>query len=66
MQSPPQIERMTDGTKVINYVQWRSQEDFAAMRENPKARPHMAAAAALASFDPIVCEVIESISASQS
>jgi hypothetical protein len=50
-----------DGTKVINYAQWRSQADFAALKDNPKARPHMQAAAALASFEPIVCEVVDSV-----
>jgi quinol monooxygenase YgiN len=54
------IHRSIDGTKVVNYAQWRSQEDFTAMKENPKARPHMEAAAKLAKFDPIVCEVVES------
>ncbi len=51
-----------DGTKVVNYAQWRSAEDFAALKENPQARPHMEAAARLAKFDPIVCEVIDSVS----
>jgi len=46
---------------VINYAQWRSQADFAAMKDNPKAQPHMQAAAALASFEPIICEVVDSI-----
>ena len=55
------IHRSLDGTKVINYAQWRSQADFAAMKDNPKARPHMQAAAALASFEPIICEVVDSI-----
>jgi hypothetical protein len=55
------IHRSVDGTKVINYAQWRSQADFAALKDNPKARPHMQAAAALASFEPIVCEVVDSV-----
>jgi quinol monooxygenase YgiN len=55
------IHRSLDGTKVINYAQWRSQADFAALQKNPKAQPHMKAAAALATFEPIVCEVIDSI-----
>lgn len=55
------IHRSLDGTKVINYAQWRSQADFAAMKDNPKAQPHMQAAAALASFEPIICEVVDSI-----
>lgn len=57
------IHRRVDGTKVVNYAQWRSPADFAAMRDNEKARPHLQAAAALATFDPIVCEVVDSISA---
>ena len=55
------IHRSLDGTKVINYAQWRSQADFAALKDNPKAQPHMKAAAALASFEPIVCEVVDSV-----
>ena len=58
------IHRSVDGTRVVNYAQWQSQEDFAALRENPKARPHMEAAAKLAKFDPIVCEVVDSIATS--
>jgi quinol monooxygenase YgiN len=55
------IHRSLDGKKVINYAQWRSREDFEALKENPKAQPHMKAAAALASFEPIVCEVVDSV-----
>ena len=55
------IHKSVDGAKVINYAQWRSQADFAALKDNPQARPHMQAAAALASFEPIVCEVVDSI-----
>jgi quinol monooxygenase YgiN len=55
------IHRSVDGTKVINYAQWRSQADFDALKSNPKAQTHMQAAAALASFEPIVCEVVDSI-----
>ena len=58
------IHRSLDGTKVVNYAQWRSQADFAAMQENAEARPHMQAAAALASFEPIVCEVVDSVAVS--
>jgi quinol monooxygenase YgiN len=57
------IHRSLDGTRVINYAQWRSQADFAALKDNPQARPHMQAAAALARFEPIVCEVVDSIAA---
>ena len=32
------------------------------MRRNPEAIPHMKAAAALAKFEPILCEVSDAIS----
>jgi quinol monooxygenase YgiN len=55
------IHRSFDGTKVINYAQWRSREDFQAIRENKAAKAHMDAAAALATFEPTLCEVVDSI-----
>jgi len=56
------IHKSYDGTKVVNYAQWKSREDFEAMTRNPEAIPHMKACAALASFDPILCDVVDSIS----
>ena len=56
------IHRSLDGTRVVNYAQWRNKTDFDAMRQNPAAQPHMAAVAAIATFDPILCEVSESVS----
>jgi len=53
--------RSHDGKKVINYAQWRSQQDFEAMTRNPETKPHMEAAAALATFEPVLCEVVDSI-----
>jgi len=57
------IHRSLDGAKVVNYAQWRSRDDFAALMSHPEAVAHMKAAAVLASFDPILCEVVESIAA---
>lgn len=57
------IHNSLDKRKVVNYAQWRRREDFEAMTQNPDARPHMQAAAAIAEFDPILCEIVESISA---
>lgn len=51
------IHRSLDGKRVINYAQWRDHAAFEAMRQTPAAQVHMKAAAALASFDPILCEV---------
>lgn len=55
------IHRSRDGSRVVNYAQWRSSEDFEAMRSNPEAAAHMQAASVLATFDPIACEVVESM-----
>jgi quinol monooxygenase YgiN len=55
------IHRSLDGSRVVNYAQWESKAAFDAMRANPDAIPHMKAAAALAQFDPILCEVVEAI-----
>ena len=46
------IHKSLDGTRVVNYAQWRSKEDFEAMLENPEAAPHMKAAGAIAKFEP--------------
>jgi quinol monooxygenase YgiN len=56
------IHRSLDGKKVVNYAQWESMAAFDAMRKNPAAASHMKAAAALAEFDPILCEVSDAIS----
>ncbi|MFV8171928.1 antibiotic biosynthesis monooxygenase family protein [Mycolicibacterium peregrinum] len=47
------IHLSTDGTRVINYAQWRSAEDFQTMLADPTAREHMGRCADLAtSFEP--------------
>jgi heme-degrading monooxygenase HmoA len=47
------IHLSTDGTRVVNYAQWRSAEAFRAMQSNPTARQHMGRCADLAdSFEP--------------
>ena len=51
------LHRSDDGRRVVNYAQWRTREDYAAMQAEPQARVHMTRAAELATFDPIVCEV---------
>jgi quinol monooxygenase YgiN len=58
------IHKSLDGKRVINYAQWRNQADFTALKDNPLAQPHMRAAAALATFEPIVCEVVDSVTSS--
>ncbi|OBB26982.1 antibiotic biosynthesis monooxygenase [Mycolicibacterium peregrinum] len=52
------IHLSTDGTRVINYAQWRSAEDFQAMLADPTAREHMGRCADVAtSFDPHIYTV---------
>jgi quinol monooxygenase YgiN len=51
------IHRSADGRRVVNYVQWRSRDEFEAMTRKPELQPHFARIGALAEFDPIVCEV---------
>lgn len=47
-----------DGTRVVNYAQWRSEADFQAMLADPTAREHMAQCTALAnSVTPHLYEV---------
>jgi quinol monooxygenase YgiN len=53
------LHRGLDGTKVTMYAQWRSIEDYQAMRANPVASPFLQQALALASFEPGMYEVVE-------
>lgn len=46
------IHKSLDGTRVVNYAQWRSKDDFEAMLKNPEVAPHMKAAGAIAKFEP--------------
>jgi quinol monooxygenase YgiN len=34
------IHSSLDGTRVVTYAQWESQEQFEAMLENPEVHPH--------------------------
>ncbi len=38
----------TDGTRVVNYAQWRSREDYAAFNQNPEASAAVAQIMAVA------------------
>ncbi len=52
------LHESLDGTKVVNYAQWRSKEDFEAMLQNPEAAAHMGEAAGIAeNFEPHLYEV---------
>ena len=53
------LHRSLDGTKVVMYAQWRSIEDYQAMRRDPVASPYLDQALALAKFEPGMYEVVE-------
>jgi quinol monooxygenase YgiN len=57
------LHRSLDGTKVAMYAQWRSVEDYQAMRENPAPQPYLQQALAVAKFEPGIYEVVECYSA---
>ena len=56
------LHRGLDGTKVTIYAQWRSVEDYEAMRRNPAPLPYLQQALAIAKFDPGMYEVVETFS----
>ncbi|MGG6265203.1 antibiotic biosynthesis monooxygenase family protein [Leptolyngbya sp. AN03gr2] len=51
------IHASLDGTRVTNYAQWRSVEDFRAIFKNPEAIAHMPAIGEIAESDPVLYEV---------
>ena len=60
------LHRGLDGTKVTMYAQWRSVEDYQAMRENPAPLPYLQQALAIARFEPGMYEVVEIFSGTSS
>lgn len=60
------IHRSLDGTRVVNYAQWRRVEDFEAMLRDPQAQEHMRPASKLAtSVEPHLYEVVFTDQASE-
>src|SRR6202049_1098451 len=53
------LHRSLDGTKVTMYAQWRSVEDYQAMRQDPAPFPFLQEALALATFEPGMYEVVQ-------
>lgn len=56
------IHKSHDGNRVITYTQWQTREHYEDMQAHPAVREHLAAAAALARFEPLLCDVVDSIS----
>jgi quinol monooxygenase YgiN len=53
------LHRSTDGTKVTMYAQWRSIDDYQAMRNDPGPLPFLQEALAIARFEPGIYEVVQ-------
>jgi len=51
------IHKSLDGTRVTNYAQWRSVEDFRGIFQNPEALSHMPAIGKIAKSEPVLYEV---------
>jgi quinol monooxygenase YgiN len=58
------LHRSLDGTKVTMYAQWRTIEDYEAMRRDPAPAADLQQALAIASFEPGRYEVVESFAPS--
>jgi quinol monooxygenase YgiN len=53
------LHRGLEGTKVTMYAQWRSLEDYEAMRADPGPLPYLQEALSFAKFEPGRYEVVE-------
>jgi quinol monooxygenase YgiN len=51
------IHRSLDRTRVANYAQWRSIEEFERMLANPEAQAHIRAATSIAKATPVLYRV---------
>ena len=56
------LHRSFDGTKVTMVAQWRSIEDYKAMRRNPGPLPLFREALTIAEFEPGIYEIVRSFS----
>jgi quinol monooxygenase YgiN len=52
------LHRGTDGTKVTMYAQWRSLDEYQAMRQDPVPLPFLQEALKIAKFEPGIYEVV--------
>jgi heme-degrading monooxygenase HmoA len=52
------LHRSVDGTKVAMYAQWRSAEDYQAMRRHPGPRPFLKEALTFSRFEPGMYETV--------
>jgi hypothetical protein len=56
------FNRSLDGAKVTMYAQWRSLEDYEAMRKDPAPLPYLQQGMEIAKFEPGSYEVVQTFS----
>lgn len=56
------LHRSIDGTKATMYAQWRSVEDYEAMRRDPGPLPFLDEALTIATFEPGMYEIVRTFS----
>jgi quinol monooxygenase YgiN len=56
------LHRSLDGIKVTMVAQWRSVEDYEAMRSDPGPRPFLEQALTIATFEPGMYESVRTFS----
>ena len=54
----PTLHRSVDGTKVAMYAQWRSVDDYQAMRQDPGPLPFLEEALTIAKFETCIYESV--------
>jgi heme-degrading monooxygenase HmoA len=59
------LHRSLDGSKVAMYAQWRTIEDYEAMRRDPAPLPYFKEALTIATFEPGMYEVAETFTAAK-
>lgn len=59
------LHRSTDGTKVTMYSQWRTIEDYEAIRRDPAPLPSFQEVLTFATFEPGMYEVVETFAATK-
>jgi quinol monooxygenase YgiN len=52
------LHRSLDGTKVTTYAQWRSIDEYQAMRRDPVPLPYLQEALTISKFEPGIYEVV--------
>ena len=53
------LHRSIDGTKVTMYAQWRSAQDYQAMRQDPGPLPFLEEALTIATLEPGIYEIVQ-------